>query len=203
MREQEVFVLAERALMRVVEQIRDDQWAMQMPPEFAVWAPESVVTLREVVNYHAYDDAWVPDMLAGRTMEEAGKDKFDGDLLGDDPKASFARFVETACAAARSFDDLDRTVHCSFGNFTAREYLWQVNGFRGLRAYDIAEVIGVDGSLPPELVRGLWEEIHPHAEEWRAIGVFGPAVEVPEDADLQARLLGLTGRQPYGVVRTA
>lgn len=196
MREQEVFVLADRALQRVVEQIRDEQWGMRMPPEFATLSPQNVVTLREVVNYHAYDDAWVPDMLAGRTMEEAGKEKFLGDLLGDDPKGNFARIVDAACAAAESLDDPERTVHCSFGDFPAREYLWQVNGFRGLRAHDIAEVIGVDGTLPPDLVQGLWEEIHPHAEEWRAMGIFGPAIEVSEDADLQARLLGLTGRQP-------
>jgi uncharacterized protein (TIGR03086 family) len=196
LKEQEVFVLADHALRRVIDQVGDEQWGMEMPPEFAMRAPQQRVTLREVVNYHAYDDAWVPDMLAGRTMEEVGKDKFDGDLLGGDPKGNFARIVEAACAAARAVDDLERTVHCSFGDFTAREYFRQINSFRGLRAHDIARVIGVDSALPPDLVRGLWEEIYPHAEEWRAIGVFGPAVEVPEDADLQARLLGLTGRQP-------
>ena len=36
----------------------------------------------------------------------------------------------------------------------------------------------------------------PHAEEWRAIGVFPTAVPVPADAPLLSRLLGLTGRQP-------
>ena len=53
-----------------------------------------------MINYHAYDDSWVPDMLAGRTMEQAGKDKFDGDLLGTRPKDSFAAIVERACRAA-------------------------------------------------------------------------------------------------------
>jgi len=195
MREQDVFVLAEQALQKVIAGVRDDQWAMEMPPTFARRG-QSRVTLREIVNYHAYDDAWVPDMLAGRTMEEAGRTKFDGDLLGDDPKGRFAAIVAAACAAANGLDDLDRTVHCSFGDFTAREYFWQINGFRGLRAHDIARVIGVDGTLPDALVRGLWEEISPHAEEWRAVGVFGPAVAVPDDASRQARLLGLTGRTP-------
>jgi hypothetical protein len=54
--------------------------------------------LREIVNYHAHDDAWVPDMLAGRTMDEAGRGKFDGDLPGEDPRARFALIVEKACA---------------------------------------------------------------------------------------------------------
>jgi hypothetical protein len=34
------------------------------------------------------------------------------------------------------------------------------------------------------------------AEEWRAIGVFGKAVPVPDDAPLLDRVLGLTGRDP-------
>lgn len=195
MNEPEVFILAEQALQHVIDQIRDDQWAMVMPPSFATRAQNSV-TLREIVNYHAYDDAWVPDMLAGRTMDETGKTKFEGDLLGTDPKGNFARIVETACAAARGFDALDRTVHTSFGDYPAREYFWQINSFRGLRAHDIAQVIGVNGDLPPDLVQGLWDELSPHAEEWRAIGVFGPAVAVPDDAGLQAKLLGVTGRQP-------
>ena len=92
--------------------------------------------------------------------------------------------------------DLESTVHCSFGDYTTREYLWQINSFRGLRAHDIAVVIGVDPTLPGELVQGLWDEIGPHAEEWRTIGVFPAAVPVSADAPLQDRLLGLTGRTP-------
>ena len=197
MREQDVFVLAEHALKNVINQIRDDQWAMEMPPSFAR-RDGHTVTLREIVNYHGYDDAWVPDMLAGRTMDEVGMSAFEGDLLGDDPKGNFARIVESACEAARELDDLDRTVHTTFGDFPAREYFWQINYFRGLRAHDIAQVIGVDSTLPDDLVQGLWEELSPHAAEWRAIGVFGPEVVVPADADAQTKLLGLVGRTPSG-----
>ena len=195
MREQDVFVLAEHTLKNVINQIRDDQWAMEMPPSFAR-RDGRTVTLREIVNYHGYDDAWVPDMLAGRTMGEVGMSAFEGDLLGDDPKGNFARIVESACEAARELNDLDRTVHTTFGDFPAREYFWQINYFRGLRAHDIAQVIGVDSTLPGDLVQGLWEELSPHAAEWREIGVFGPEVVVPADANAQAKLLGLTGRTP-------
>jgi uncharacterized protein (TIGR03086 family) len=196
--EPEAFVLADQALNRVVAQIRDDQWSMPMPADFLARRENGPPTLRQIINYHAYDDAWVPDMLAGRTMAEAGQDKFKGDLLGDDPKANFAAIVDKACAAARALDDLNRTVHCSFGDYPAREYFWQINGFRGLRAHDIARVIGVEPDLSPELVEALWEEISPHAEEWRSIGVFPAGVPVPENAPLLDRLLGLTGRYPPG-----
>lgn len=196
MTEPDVFVLADRTLNGVVARIADDQWETAMPASFARQPTGHPPTLREVVSYHAYDDAWVPDMLAGKTLDEVGQDKFGGDLLGQHPKDSFAAIVERACAAACKLEDLDRVVHCSFGDFPAREYFWQINSFRGLRAHDLARVIGVDPDLPDELVRGLWEEISPHAEEWRAMGVFPPEVSVPDDAPLQDRLLGLTGRDP-------
>jgi uncharacterized protein (TIGR03086 family) len=194
--EQKLFVLADRTLADVVGQIPDDQWDRPMPAEFPMAQEDEGVTLRRVINYHAYDDAWVPDTLTGAPMDEAGTDKYDGDLLGDDPKVSFAALVEAACAAVEQLDDLERTTHLTYGEFSAREYLTHITTFRGLRAYDIAKVVGCDTQLPPELVRGLWEMLEPHAEEWRAMGVFGPRVDVPDDASAQDKLLGLTGRHP-------
>jgi uncharacterized protein (TIGR03086 family) len=194
-----VFVLADRTLNEVVSKIKDDQWSMEMPASFLTRRADHRTTLREIIGYHAFDDAWVPDMLAGRTMDEVGRDKFKGDLLGDDPKGRFAAIVEKACAAAVELDDLDRIVHLSFGEFTAREYFWQINMFRGLRAHEIAKVIGADVTLPEDLVQGIWDEISPKAEEYRTIGVFPKAVSVPHDAPLIDRLLGLTGRDPNEV----
>lgn len=197
MSETRTFVLADHALEGVVARIRDDQWDMAMPATFARRDSEEVPTLRTIISYHAYDDAWVPDMLAGRTIDEVGADAFKGDLLVDDPKGGFSAIVAKACAAAEQLDDLERTVHCSFGDFSAREYLWQVSSFRGLRAHDIARVIGVEPELPAELVQGIWDEISPHADEWRSYGVFPQAVPVPDDAPLLVRLLAITGRDPY------
>jgi hypothetical protein len=197
MREPETFVLADRALNEVVARIADEQWKMPMPPTFAIRQTTDTPTLRQVINYHAYDDAWVPDMLAGRTMDEVGADTFDGDLLGDDPAARFGAIVQKACAAAAAVRDLDQVAHLSFGDYSIREYFWQINFFRGVRAYEIARITGSDPTLPLELVQGLWDEVSPNAEEWRTIGVFGPAIAVPADAPLMDRLLGLTGRDPY------
>jgi hypothetical protein len=195
--EPEVFVLADHALESVVAQISDEQWDMAMPASFVRRGSDHVPTLREIINYHAFDDAWVPQMLAGATIEETGPDRYDGDLLGADPRAAFAQIVARACAAAAAVDDLAATVHCSFGDFSTAEYFWQITMFRGLRAHDIALVIGVDPTLSTDLVQGIWDQVSPHAEQWRTYGVFGPAVEVPADAPLLDRLLGLTGRDPH------
>ena len=132
-------------------------------------------------------------MLAGKTMDEVGVDKWKGDLLGADPKTKFGEYVDAAVEAIEKLDDPQRMVHCSFGDYTAQQYLWQVCSFRGLRSYDIAKALGLDTQLPDDLVEGLWTIVSPHAEEWRSYGVYGPAVHVAEDAPLQQRLLGITG----------
>ncbi len=195
MRDQDVFVLADTALSSVVSQIGAEQWDMTMPADFPTSSTEPL-TLRAVVDQHAYEDAWVPDMLAGRTMDDVGADAYKGDLLGEDRIAAFAAIVATAVASVQAFDDadLENVVHCSFGDFSAHDFLLQCNAFRGLRAREIALVIGVDPTLPDELVQGLWEELEPVADDWRQWGVFPARIEVPADAPLLARLLGLVGR---------
>jgi uncharacterized protein (TIGR03086 family) len=193
MTEQDVLVLADAALLRVVEQIRDDQWDLVVPRELTPRRPG--VTLRTVINYHAYDDAWVPDVLEGKTVTAVG-DAHDGDLLGAEPKDAFARIVATAVSAVRAFTDLEKTVHLSYGDYPAREYLKHITFFRGARVYDISRFIGADPAMPADLVQGLWDELVSQAEEWRKLGVFGTAVEVAVDAPLQDRLLALTGRDP-------
>lgn len=199
MTEPQVFIASERALTNVIDQIRDDQWAMKLPEWFQLGGAQdrASLDLKQIINYHAYDDAWVPDVLAGKTAEEVG-DKYDGDLLGDDPKASWHRIVEASIAAVESFPetDLDKAVHLSYGDFPAREYLKHITSFRGFRAFDLAKLIGVDTKLPGDLVQGMWDLFLPEVEQWRAMGVFGPAVEISEDAPLQDRLMAMSGRDP-------
>ncbi|UZJ25063.1 TIGR03086 family protein [Rhodococcus antarcticus] len=194
MDERELFVLANRTLVGVVGRARPEQWEQVLPPE--VTGRDVPFTLAQVVATHAHDDAWVPDMVAGRTMDEVGATAFDGDLLGtEDPAAAFASIGERAEAAVAGAD-LDGVAHCSFGDFPVREYLWQVIFFRGIRARDLARATGQDDTLPPALVEGMWEGLGPRAEQWRGYGVFPPPVPVPADAPLQDRLLGLVGRDP-------
>ena len=90
------------------------------------------------------------------------------------------------------------TVHCSFGDYTVQQYFWQITMFRGLRAPTSRRSSGTTTGSRIALVSGIWEQVTPHAEEWRSYGIFPAAVPVPEDAPLQDRLLGLTGRQPDG-----
>jgi hypothetical protein len=193
MSEQQVFVLSERALTNVIAQISDDQWERRKPEWFQTGG-QGDASLREIVNYHAYDSAWVPDVLAGRTIAEVGE-AFEH-LKLDPGTADYGAYSDKAIAAAEALDDPDKIVHLSYGDFPAREYLKHITSFRGFRAYDIAKWIGVNTQLPGDLVEGMWDEFVPEVEVWRAMGVFGPAIPVPDDAPLQDRLLGLVGRDP-------
>lgn len=193
MRKPEVFVQADRALAHVVARVADDQWNRELPDTMR-WASQ-LVTLKDLVNHHARDDAWLPDVLAGQTIEEVG-DQYEGDLLGADPRAGFARWVEIAVDAVERFHDFDRTVHLSYGDFSAAEYLLHATVFRGMGLYDIAEFVGIEPQVPEETVTALYEVIAPRAQDLREMGVFGPVVEVELDAPLEDRLLGLTGRSP-------
>jgi hypothetical protein len=63
-------------------------------------------------------------MLAGLSMDEAGPTKFDGDLLGENPKGAFGAIVEKSCAAAAQVTDLQAMAHLSFGDYTIQHYFW-------------------------------------------------------------------------------
>jgi hypothetical protein len=191
MTEPELFISADSALKAVIDQIPLEQWESKKPSWFVARDIQADKTLREFINYHAYDEAWVPDTLAGRTIEQVG-DKYAGDLVGDDPKAAYGKLYNAAIAAVQGLTDLDRPVHLTYGDYPTLEYLWHTSIFRGFRSYQFAK-IGVDATMPPELVVGLASVVEPHIEEWRAIGIFPPAIPVPSGANAQTELLAKTG----------
>ncbi|MGH7723324.1 MAG: hypothetical protein ACRENL_10940 [Candidatus Dormibacteria bacterium] len=188
----DVFILSERALADVIDQIRPDQWEEPKPDWFQTGG-QGDASLREIVNYHAYDSAWVPDVLAGKTIAEVG-DAYEH--IKSDAGCDYRAYSEAAIAATQAVADPDLVVHLSYGDFPAREYLHHITSFRGFRAFDIARWIGAGTQLPADLVQGMWDELAPDMEAWRAMGVYGPAIPVADDAPLRDRLLGLSGRDP-------
>ena len=186
----DVFILAERALADVVDQIRPEQWSQPKPEWFATGG-QGNATLRKIVNYHANDSAWVPDVLAGKTAAEVG-DVYEH--LKTDTDCDYRAYSNAAISAAAALSDPERLVHLSYGDYPAGDYLKHTASFRGFRAFDIAKWIGVSTQMPVDLVHAMWDDLVPDMEAWRALGVYGPAVAVPDDAPLQDRLLGLSGR---------
>jgi hypothetical protein len=192
--EARVFLLADAVAVDVCTQIAD--WTLVLPPVFDMPGADRARPLRQAIDHLARDEAWVPAMLGGATMDEIGRDRFDGDLLGDDRAAGLVRIGEAARTAAAAVIDPDAIVHCSFGDCTTAEYLWQLNIARTLSAYDVAVLIGAPCPLTDELARGMYAGTAATAGTWREFGIYRTPVTVPPDASWRDRYLALTGRDP-------
>ncbi len=189
---QELFIRSNQELKKVFDQITEGHWDVEMPPGTS----SKPATLHQAVNYHAYDDAWVPDVLDGKKKAEVG-DKYEPVLTTDqsDTLNVYAKYNALAVEKVRGYADLDKIVHLSYGDFSAHDYLQHIISFRAFRTYDIAKLIGADTKLADDFVQALWDEFTPVIESYRQMGVFPPAIEVPEDSDLQTKLLALVGRK--------
>ena len=75
-----MFLQADAALRSGIGRITPAQLALPVPAE---WSRAANPTLRDILAAHAEDEAWLPAVLEGRTIEEVG-DTYQGDLLGDD-----------------------------------------------------------------------------------------------------------------------
>jgi len=189
MEQRELFLQSDAALRSVIDRISPEQLARPAPAE---WTRAENPTVRDILAAHARDEAWVGDVLAGRTIDEVG-DRFAGDLLGTDPIKSYDRLNDAATAAVRQELDPAAIVHLSYGDYPLAEYLQHVSVYRAFQAWSIANFLGLEYTLPASLVDLLWDQILPEVDGWREWGVFPPEVEVPADADKETRLLGKTG----------
>jgi uncharacterized protein (TIGR03086 family) len=172
---------------RTVEAVRDDQWHAPTPD--VDW------DVHDLVNHLVGECVWTAPMLAGQTIADVG-DRFDGDLLGDDPHAAWAAAAQDATASASRDGVLTTTVHASFGDISGEDYLSQLITDHTVHAWDLARAIGADERLDPDLVDFAYGYISPRIDDWRAAGAFGAVVDPPPGADRQTELLCLTGRSP-------
>jgi hypothetical protein len=197
-REAELFVMAEQVLVEVLGRIRAEHWDIEIPPLFDVPGADRPTPMRRLVDDYAHEDAWVPDVLAGRTMDEVGRGRFAGDLLGDDPHGNLTRISEAACAAARLVTDGDATVHAGYGDVPVRDHLSRLTIARSFTAHDIAMHLGSRACpLTEELARGMWEASGPEAEKWRSLGIFREPMPMPADVSWRDRFLLSAGRDPH------
>ncbi len=149
--------------------------------------------VRTLVNHVVGELLWIPPLLEGKTIAEVG-DRFDGDILGIDPRGSARSAAAGALAAASRPGADEQIVHLSFGDFTGSDYLSQVVSDVIIHSWDLARAVGGEDRLDPALVAFVDGFLSPQIDAWRNAGAFGPAVDVGTDADVQDRLLAQTGR---------
>ena len=186
----DLFLASDAAFRSVVDRLTPSDLERAAPAE---WTRTPDPTLRDILAGHARDEAWVPDLLAGLTVEQVGG-RWQGDLLGDDPIGNYDA-LNHAATAAMSKPDLDQgmIVHFSYGDYPFSEGVLHIVSFRAFQAWLIARFVGLDFHFSPELVDGLNELLLPAVPELRAVGAFPPAIEPPAGADAETVLLCTVG----------
>ncbi|MEO6115020.1 MAG: hypothetical protein ABIP33_01440 [Pseudolysinimonas sp.] len=189
----ELFLLSDAAFRSVVDRLTPDDLEHPVPPEWSGGHRAAAKTMRDIIGRHAYDEAWVPDLLAGRTIDEVG-DRWSGDLLGDDPIAAYDALNDAATAAMTDPAlDTGMTVHFSYGDYPFDEGILHPVSYRAFQAWQISRLLGTDFHLSPELIAGLNELLLPTVSGLRAFGVFPPEQTPPSGADAETRLLCAVG----------
>jgi uncharacterized protein (TIGR03086 family) len=168
-----------------VSAVPDDAWQARTP--CTDWG------VRELVNHVTVEDLWIPPLFAGATIEEVG-DRFDGDQLGEDPKAAWADAFHQARAAVDDDGAMARTVHLSFGDLPGSEYALQLFADHLIHYWDLASATGQAAELPRDLVAACVDWFSANEEAYRSAGAIGPRPDVPPGGGDQATLLAMFGR---------
>ena len=66
-----------------------------------------------------------------------------------------------------------------------------------VHGWDLARAAGIDETIDPNDVSEAWEQAKAYGDNLRRPGVCGPALDPPEGADEQTRLLAFLGRQAW------
>lgn len=154
--------------------------------------PCSEWNLKELLNHMVYELLWVPELLRGKTVADIG-DKYEGDLLHSDIQAAWQHAADSALVGVKRVED-DAVVHLSYSDVPAKDYIAEVAGDILVHAWDVSRSLGFTLLFAPEMTRSVYENTLPRHEEMVASGLYGKPVDVPEDAPLQVKLLGLMGR---------
>lgn len=162
-----------------------DRWAAPTP--CTEWS------VRDLVNHVVSEHLWVPHLLRGETIADVG-DRYEGDVLGDDPVGAWDRASAASARAWRELESPATTVHLSFGDVPALEYAEQLLLDLVVHGWDLARGTGLDDALDELRAAHVLGYLEPHATEWHGVGIFADAVDVAS-ADPGPRLLGLTGRR--------
>ena len=151
--------------------------------------------VRALVAHLVDENRWVPPRLAGRTIADVG-DELAGDPLGDDPGAAWETSAAEAREAVARPGALDTTAHLSFGDVPGGEYVMQLTADLLVHGWDLARATGGDEQLDAAVVEAVASWFDTMEAAYRAAGVIGPAVALPDAASAQDRLLARFGRKP-------
>ncbi len=154
-------------------------------------APVDGWVARDVVRHLV---EWFPAFLAGST----GITMPTGPSVDDDPVGAWRNQTDAVQAllddpeTAEREHDLPHIGRMTLEQATAMIYISDVFMHR----WDLARATGQDETLDPHTCAEMLEGMLPMDEVLRQSGQYGPRVHVPDDADVQTKLLAFIGRTP-------
>jgi uncharacterized protein (TIGR03086 family) len=165
------------------------------PADYEKPTPDTDWDVHDLVNHMLNELCWAADIVEGSTLAEVGE-KYDGDLAEDGThlQKSWQDAAEAARHAVRVADPVD-VAHVSYDDITVDEYLAQAGVDQLIHSWDLAQAIDVPVEFDPELAEAAYRYLLPQKDGLYETGLFAKPVPVTEDADIQTRLLALTGRQ--------
>lgn len=167
------------------------------PADFDNPTPCSEWDLRALTGHMLYEIAWVPDLLAGKTIAEVG-DKYEGDLIGADLQSSWNKLAELAAQAITQIDP-GSTVHLSYGNVSAEHYINEIGGDILIHAWDVGQAMQCSVWFEKNIAEDIYTMVLPRKDEFATSGLFGEPKPVPDNSPIQVKLLALFGREPKPV----
>jgi len=163
-----------------VNAVKDDQWGDPTP--CTQWS------VRDLANHVTYENLWTVPLMQGATLEEVG-DRFDGDLLGEDPIRSALDAAHAAIPTVAEQLSKGGIVHLSFGEAPKEEYAMQLAADHLIHGWDLAVATGGDSRMDPHLVHAISDWFDDREELYRGGGIIAERRALTGDAqqDLLAR----------------
>lgn len=163
-----------------VNAVKEDQWGDPTP--CTEW------TVRDLVNHVTYENLWTVPLMEGATIEEVG-DRFEGDLLREDPIGSSLAAARAAIASVAEQLPQGGSVHLSYGEAPKEEYATQLAADNLVHGWDLAVATGGDTRMDPHLVHAIADWFDEREELYRGGGAIAARRTLTGDAqhDLLAR----------------
>ena len=180
----EVHRRAVEAWQTNVDAVTADLWANATP--CTEWS------VRDLTNHVVAEELWMVPLLQGSTIADVGE-RFDGDVLGDDPVGAARSASAAALTIAQERLAAGGKVHLSYGDEDAAEYAWQLAADHLIHGWDLAKGTRQDPTMDPVLVAAIGEWFAAREELYRKGGAIGP--RAPLTGDPQTDLLAAFGRR--------
>lgn len=122
--------------------------------------------------------------------------KAPGPIAGANPLASWSAIRDSTLEALDRQGALRIVRPSAMGEQTVDALLGFILADTLIHTWDLARAVEGDTQLDDQLVELAYANMSQMAPTLAGSGVFKPTVEVPQNASTQAKLLGLTGRNP-------